>query len=65
MNLYYNQPILLELAHEFNVDDVGVSRIPVLYQAGFVFRPLDRTDTRNALPIGMLAGCCFFRPSEI
>ncbi|KAJ7917966.1 MFS DHA1 protein [Mycena leptocephala] len=35
MNLYYNQPILLELAHEFNVDDVGVSRIPVLYQAGY------------------------------
>ncbi|KAJ6459408.1 MFS DHA1 protein [Mycena vulgaris] len=35
MNLYYNQPILLELAHEFNVDDVGVSRIPVLLQAGY------------------------------
>ncbi|KAJ7080577.1 MFS DHA1 protein [Mycena belliarum] len=35
MNLYYNQPILLELAQEFNVDDVGVSRIPVLLQAGY------------------------------
>ncbi|KAK7052462.1 MFS DHA1 protein [Favolaschia claudopus] len=35
MNLYYNQPILLELAKEFNVDDVGVSRIPVLVQAGY------------------------------
>ncbi|KAJ6551737.1 major facilitator superfamily domain-containing protein [Mycena capillaripes] len=35
MNLYYNQPILLELAHEFKVDDVGVSRIPVLLQAGY------------------------------
>ncbi|KAJ7723297.1 MFS DHA1 protein [Mycena maculata] len=35
MNLYYNQPILLQLAREFNVDDVGVSRIPVLLQAGY------------------------------
>ncbi|KAJ7449212.1 MFS DHA1 protein [Mycena latifolia] len=35
MNLYYNQPILLELAQEFDVDDVGVSRIPVLLQAGY------------------------------
>ncbi|KAJ6551706.1 major facilitator superfamily domain-containing protein [Mycena capillaripes] len=35
MNLYYNQPILLELAREFEVDDVGVSRIPVLLQAGY------------------------------
>ncbi|KAJ7148758.1 MFS DHA1 protein [Mycena crocata] len=35
MNLYYNQPILVELAREFNVDDLGVSRIPVLLQAGY------------------------------
>ncbi|KAJ6493986.1 MFS DHA1 protein [Mycena vitilis] len=35
MNLYYNQPILLQLAREFDVDIVGVSRIPVLLQAGY------------------------------
>ncbi|KAJ7143675.1 major facilitator superfamily domain-containing protein [Mycena epipterygia] len=35
MNLYYNQPILIELAREFDVDDAGVSRIPVLLQAGY------------------------------
>ncbi|KAJ7694839.1 MFS DHA1 protein [Mycena rosella] len=35
MNLYYNQPILLELARAFKVDDVGVSRIPILLQAGY------------------------------
>ncbi|KAF7368850.1 MFS DHA1 protein [Mycena venus] len=35
MNLYYNQPILLDLAREFNVNDEGVSRIPVLLQAGY------------------------------
>ncbi|KAJ7143676.1 MFS DHA1 protein [Mycena epipterygia] len=35
MNLYYNQPILIQLAKEFDVDDVGVSRIPVLLQAGY------------------------------
>ncbi|KAJ7143678.1 MFS DHA1 protein [Mycena epipterygia] len=35
MNLYYNQPILLQLAREFGVDDDGVSRIPVLLQAGY------------------------------
>ncbi|KAF7324918.1 MFS general substrate transporter [Mycena kentingensis (nom. inval.)] len=34
-NLYYNQPILLELAKAFNVDEEGVSRIPTLLQAGY------------------------------
>ncbi|KAF7303663.1 MFS DHA1 protein [Mycena indigotica] len=35
MNLYYNQPILLELAKAFRVDDEGVSKIPTLLQAGY------------------------------
>ncbi|KAJ7062042.1 MFS DHA1 protein [Mycena amicta] len=35
MNLYYNQPILLELSKTFGVDDEGVSRIPTLLQAGY------------------------------
>ncbi|KAF9067167.1 MFS DHA1 protein [Rhodocollybia butyracea] len=35
MNLWYCQPILIELARQFQVDDVGVSRIPVLLQAGY------------------------------
>ncbi|KAJ7449226.1 MFS DHA1 protein [Mycena latifolia] len=35
MNLYYSQPILVELARQFHVDDVGVSRIPILLQAGY------------------------------
>ncbi|KAJ7263075.1 MFS DHA1 protein [Mycena rebaudengoi] len=35
MNLYYCQPILVQLALAFDVDDVGVSRIPILLQAGY------------------------------
>ncbi|KAJ7062034.1 major facilitator superfamily domain-containing protein [Mycena amicta] len=35
MNLYYNQPILLELSKTFGVDDEAVSRIPTLLQAGY------------------------------
>ncbi|EPQ52972.1 MFS DHA1 protein [Gloeophyllum trabeum ATCC 11539] len=35
MNLYYCQPILVQLADEFNVDYVEVSRIPSLLQAGY------------------------------
>ncbi|KAJ7621029.1 MFS DHA1 protein [Roridomyces roridus] len=35
MNLYYCQPILLNLAAAFDVDDLGVSRIPILLQAGY------------------------------
>ncbi|KAF9059615.1 MFS DHA1 protein [Rhodocollybia butyracea] len=35
MNLWYCQPILVELARQFQVDDVGVSRIPDLLQAGY------------------------------
>ncbi|KAJ7449249.1 MFS DHA1 protein [Mycena latifolia] len=35
MNLSYCQPILVQLASQFHVDDEGVSRIPVLLQAGY------------------------------
>ncbi|KZP12420.1 MFS general substrate transporter [Athelia psychrophila] len=35
MNLYYCQPILVELARQFGVDDLEVSRIPTLLQAGY------------------------------
>ncbi|EPQ53903.1 MFS DHA1 protein, partial [Gloeophyllum trabeum ATCC 11539] len=35
MNLYYVQPILVELSNEFNVSFVQVSRIPSLLQAGY------------------------------
>ncbi|KAM3413561.1 hypothetical protein BST61_g11549 [Cercospora zeina] len=34
-NLYYNQPILNILAHDFGVDYVQVSQIPTLAQAGY------------------------------
>ncbi|CAK5278579.1 unnamed protein product [Mycena citricolor] len=35
MNLYYCQPILVQLAEAFQVDDFQVSRIPILLQAGY------------------------------
>ncbi|KAF7311957.1 MFS general substrate transporter [Mycena indigotica] len=34
MNLWYNTPILVELARAFSVDELGVSRIPTILQAG-------------------------------
>ncbi|KAK7063602.1 MFS DHA1 protein [Favolaschia claudopus] len=35
MNMYYVQPILVELTREFHVNDIEVSRIPTLLQAGY------------------------------
>lgn len=35
MNLYYCQPILVQLAEDFHVDYIEVSRIPTLLQAGY------------------------------
>ncbi|CAK5278853.1 unnamed protein product [Mycena citricolor] len=35
MNLYYSQPLLVQLAQAFKVDDLQVSRIPILLQAGY------------------------------
>ncbi|KAF9522312.1 major facilitator superfamily domain-containing protein [Crepidotus variabilis] len=35
MNLYYCQPLLVELANNFKVDEIVISRIPSLLQAGY------------------------------
>ncbi|KAF7317225.1 MFS general substrate transporter [Mycena chlorophos] len=35
MNIWYSTPILVQLAESFHVDDLGVSRIPTLLQAGY------------------------------
>ncbi|KZP00315.1 MFS general substrate transporter [Calocera viscosa TUFC12733] len=63
-NLYYCQPILIQLASSFQVDDVRIANIPTLTQAGYaagilLVTPLGDMIRRRELLLALLfcAGC--------
>ncbi|KAK7057734.1 MFS DHA1 protein [Favolaschia claudopus] len=60
MNLYYVQPILVDLTREFNVNELEVSRIPTLLQAGyavglFLLSPLGDILRRRQLVLTLIS----------